>query len=192
MCAIDVKKTSINKPQLARYQKQQIVAKKVIKEFRVDANELASITSCPVSFVVTDVLKGLFVDISATSIGKGFAGPMKRWGFAGLNASHGVSVSHRSHGSTGNRQDPGRVFKNKKMAGRMGNENITTQNLKIVAVYQEDGLIAVKGSIPGNNGGFVFLKNSEKKKSFNCNVLNGVDMSTVVKTSEDVKEDLAN
>jgi large subunit ribosomal protein L3 len=101
--------------------------------------------------------------VTGTSIGKGFAGAMKRWNFGGLRATHGVSVSHRSHGSTGQRQDPGRVFKNKKMAGHMGDRRITTQNLKVVRTDVERGLIMVEGAVPGAKGGWIQIKDAVKK-----------------------------
>lgn len=104
------------------------------------------------------VKEGDVVDISGVTSGKGFAGVMKRWNFRGLEASHGVSVSHRSHGSTGQRQDPGKTFKGKKMAGHMGVDNVTVKNLEVLIVDKEKSVIAVKGSIPGNNGGDVVLK----------------------------------
>jgi large subunit ribosomal protein L3 len=105
---------------------------------------------------------GQLVDIQGRTQGKGFAGAMKRWNFGGLRATHGVSVSHRSHGSTGNRQDPGRVFKNKKMAGHMGDRNRTQQNLEIVRTDAERGLLFVKGSVPGSKGGWLFVKDAVK------------------------------
>ena len=98
--------------------------------------------------------------MTGTTIGKGFAGVMKRWNFRGLRATHGVSVSHRSHGSTGNRQDPGRVFKNKKMAGHLGDERVTTQNLKVVSTDAERGLILVSGAVPGAEGGYVLVRDA--------------------------------
>ena len=107
---------------------------------------------------------GQFVDVTGISIGKGFAGPMKRWNFGGLRASHGVSISHRSHGSTGGRQDPGKTFKNKKMAGHMGVERVTTLNLKVVQTDVERGLILVEGAVPGNKGGWITLRDAVKKK----------------------------
>jgi large subunit ribosomal protein L3 len=105
------------------------------------------------------------VDVTGTTIGKGFAGGMKRWNFGGLRATHGVSVSHRSHGSTGNRQDPGKTFANKKMAGHLGAERVTTQNLKIVSVDEDRGLILVKGAVPGSEGGWVLVRDAVKRKA---------------------------
>ena len=102
------------------------------------------------------------VDVTGHTVGKGFAGPMKRWGFGGLRATHGVSVSHRSHGSTGNRQDPGKVFKNKKMAGHMGDKQRTQQNLEVVRTDADRGLIFVKGSVPGSKNGWLLVKDAVK------------------------------
>ncbi len=101
------------------------------------------------------------IDISGITSGKGFAGVMKRWNFRGLEASHGVSVSHRSHGSTGQRQDPGKVFKGKKMAGHMGVDKVTVKNLEIVIIDKENSLIAVKGSVPGNSGSDILIKTAK-------------------------------
>jgi large subunit ribosomal protein L3 len=108
-------------------------------------------------------IPGQFVDVTGTSIGKGFAGPMKRWNFGGLRATHGVSVSHRSHGSTGGRQDPGKTFKNKKMAGHMGVERVTTLNLRVVSTDADRGLILVEGSVPGHAGGWITVRDAVKK-----------------------------
>jgi large subunit ribosomal protein L3 len=104
------------------------------------------------------------VDVAGISVGKGFAGAMRRWNFAGLEASHGVSISHRSHGSTGGRQDPGRTFKNKKMAGHWGVDRVTTQNLKVVATDVDKGLIMISGSVPGPEGGWVEITDAVKRK----------------------------
>ncbi len=108
-------------------------------------------------------VEGQLVDVTGTSVGKGFAGAMKRWNFGGLRATHGVSVSHRSHGSTGQRQDPGKVFKGKKMAGHLGAERVTTQNVKVVRTDVERGLIMVQGSVPGAKGGWIMIKDAVKK-----------------------------
>jgi large subunit ribosomal protein L3 len=109
-------------------------------------------------------LIGQKVDVTGTSKGKGFAGGMKRWNFSGLEASHGVSISHRSLGSTGNRQDPGKTFKNKKMAGHLGDERITTQNLEVAAVDAEKGLLMIHGAVPGAKGGYVLVRDAVKRK----------------------------
>ncbi|MGY9052364.1 MAG: 50S ribosomal protein L3, partial [Rhodobacterales bacterium] len=115
--------------------------------------------------IATHFLGGQKVDVSGTSIGKGFAGAMKRHNFKGLRASHGVSVSHRSHGSTGQCQEPGKVFKGKKMAGHMGSARVTTQNLEVVSTDVDRGLIMIKGAVPGSKGGWVTVKDSVKKKA---------------------------
>ncbi len=108
-------------------------------------------------------VKGQLVDVTGTNQGKGFQGAMKRWNFAGLRATHGVSVSHRSHGSTGQRQDPGKVFKGKKMAGHMGDERVTTQNLVVVKTDVARGLVMVRGAVPGSKGGWVLVRDAVKK-----------------------------
>jgi large subunit ribosomal protein L3 len=113
--------------------------------------------------VASHFVPGQYVDVIGTTVGKGFAGVMKRWNFAGLEASHGVSVSHRSHGSTGQRQDPGRVFKGKKMAGHMGARRRTQQNLQVVSINDEQGFIFVSGAVPGAENSFVLVKDSVKK-----------------------------
>ena len=110
-------------------------------------------------------LPGQFVDVVGTSIGKGFAGAMKRHNFGGLRASHGVSVSHRSHGSTGQRQSPGKTFKNKKMAGHLGAERVTTQSLEVIATDAARGVLMIKGSVPGSPGGYVLIKDAVKRKA---------------------------
>jgi len=150
----------INKPQRKIFSSIKISPKKVIKEFRVDADNILEIgTKLNADHFKVDQ----FIDASSISIGKGFAGVMKRHNFGGLRASHGVSISHRSHGSTGQNQDPGRVFKGKKMAGRMGNTKITKQNLKIVKIDNINNLLVVKGSIPGKKNSIVYLKDSIKR-----------------------------
>jgi large subunit ribosomal protein L3 len=108
---------------------------------------------------------GQFVDVTGTTLGKGFAGGMKRWNFGGLRATHGVSVSHRSIGGTGGRQDPGKTFKNKKMPGHLGVERVTTQNLRVVGTDVERGLILVEGAVPGHAGGWIFVKDAVKRKA---------------------------
>ena len=135
-------------------------AKAKMVEFRVDADAMLEpgATLSAAHFVA-----GQIVDISGTTKGKGFAGAMKRWNFSGLEASHGVSISHRSHGSTGNRQDPGKTFKNKKMAGHLGQERVTTQNLEVAAVDAAKGLLMIKGAVPGAKGGYVLVRDAVKR-----------------------------
>ena len=152
--------SNINKPQRKIFSSIKIKPKKIIKEFRVDNNNILEIgTKLNADHFKVDQ----FVDASSISIGKGFAGVMKRHNFGGLRASHGVSISHRSHGSTGQNQDPGRVFKGKKMAGRMGNKKVTKQNLKIIEIDIQNNLLMIKGSIPGKKNSIIFLKDSVKK-----------------------------
>lgn len=137
----------------------QVEPKMVLCEFRVSPENLLEVG---VEITADHFVAGQFVDVSGTSVGKGFAGVMKRHNFGGLRASHGVSVSHRSHGSTGQRQDPGKVFKGKKMAGHMGAERVTTQNLEIVETDVDRGLIFVKGSVPGSKGGWIEVRDAVK------------------------------
>ncbi len=136
--------------------------KRKVAEFRVDPENLIPVGE---EIIAAHYFEGQFVDVSGISIGKGFAGAMKRHNFGGLRASHGVSVSHRSHGSTGQCQDPGKVFKGKKMAGHMGSARITTQNLQVVRTDADRGLIMVKGAVPGNKGGWVTVKDAVKKSA---------------------------
>ena len=151
---------NVNKPQRKIFSTIKIKPKKIVKEFRVDNDNILEVgTKLNVDHFKVDQ----FVDASSISIGKGFAGVMKRHNFGGLRASHGVSISHRSHGSTGQNQDPGRVFKGKKMAGRMGNKKVTKQNLKVIDVDSENNLLMVKGSVPGKKNSIVYLKDSVKK-----------------------------
>ena len=157
----NLKNPRINKPQKKIFSSININPKKIIKEFRVIEENLLEIGS---SLNVSHFEKEQKIDVTGISIGKGFAGAMKRHNFGGLRASHGVSASHRSHGSTGNCQDPGRVFKGKKMAGHMGATQVTKQNLKIVDIDLNNNLIAIKGSIPGKKNSTVFLKDAIKGK----------------------------
>ena len=142
------------------FAKANVAPKRKIAEFRVSAENLIDVGA---EITADHYLAGQFVDIAGTSIGKGFAGAMKRHNFGGLRASHGVSVSHRSHGSTGQCQDPGKVFKGKKMAGHLGAVRTTTQNLQIVRTDADRGLIMVKGAVPGSKGGWVTVKDAVKK-----------------------------
>src|SRR6056297_1826278 len=134
--------------------------KRKVAEFRVAPENLINVGE---EITADHYFEGQFVDVSGTSIGKGFAGAMKRHNFGGLRASHGVSISHRSHGSTGQCQDPGKVFKGKKMAGHMGAAKVTTQNLQVVRTDAERGLIMIKGAVPGSKGGWVTIKDAVKK-----------------------------
>ncbi|MFT6931855.1 MAG: large subunit ribosomal protein L3 [Paracoccaceae bacterium] len=138
-----------------------VAPKRKLVEFRVSADNLIEVGA---EISAEHFLEGQKVDVSGTSIGKGFQGAMKRWNFKGLRATHGVSVSHRSHGSTGQCQDPGRVFKGKKMAGHMGSARVTTQNLEVVRTDVDRGLIMVKGAVPGSKGGWVTIKDAMKRK----------------------------
>jgi len=154
----DLKKSK--KPQQKIFADLKINHKKIIKEFRVHPDNILEIGSV---INVEHFKKDQFVDVTAISIGKGFAGAMKRHNFGGLRASHGVSVSHRSHGSTGQNQDPGKVFKGKKMAGHMGSKKVTKQNLRVIEIDPENKLLILKGSIPGKKNSTVFIKDAVKK-----------------------------
>lgn len=155
------KLSKIKKPTRALFDnKIDIFPKSILKEFRVVSSAFISIGTV---LYVSHFVVGQFVDITGITIGKGFAGSMKRHNFKGLEASHGVSISHRSHGSTGGRQDPGKVFKNKKMAGHMGSTRVTIQNLKVMEIDTVNNLIIVSGNIPGSKGSYVYIKDSIKK-----------------------------
>ena len=143
------------------FAKASVEPKRKVAEFRVSADNLIDVGA---EITADHYLAGQFVDIAGVSIGKGFAGAMKRHNFGGLRASHGVSISHRSHGSTGQCQGPGKVFKGKKMAGHMGAVRVTTQNLEVVRTDADRGLIMVKGAVPGSKGGWVTVKDAVKKK----------------------------
>lgn len=151
--------SKINKPTRHVFVNSKIEPKYLLKEFRISENSFIDIGS---QLDANHFVVGQLVDVSGATIGKGFAGGMKRWNFAGLEASHGVSISHRSHGSTGGRQDPGRVFKNKKMAGHMGTNRVTIQNLKIVDIDVAENIIMVAGSIPGSKGSYVYIADAIK------------------------------
>ena len=138
----------------------KVEPKRKVAEFRVDPDNLIGVGE---EITADHYFEGQFVDVAGTSIGKGFAGAMKRHNFSGLRATHGVSISHRSHGSTGQCQDPGKVFKGKKMAGHMGAVRVTTQNLQVVRTDSARGLIMVKGAVPGSKGGWVTVKDAVKK-----------------------------
>ena len=154
-----VKRTTA--PMRGHFAKAEVEPKRRLAEFRVSQDNLLAVGD---EITADHFVEGQLVDVSGVTIGKGFAGAMKRWNFAGLEASHGVSISHRSHGSTGGRQDPGRTFKNKKMAGHMGQTLITTQNVEVVRTDPARGLILVKGAVPGAKGSWVMVRDAVKAK----------------------------
>ena len=156
-----VKVKNLSKAERGHFAKVKVEPKRKLAEFRVSADALLEVGA---ELGANHFVPGQFVDVTGTTIGKGFAGSMKRWNFGGLRATHGVSVSHRSHGSTGNRQDPGRTFPNKKMAGHLGVERVTTPNLKIVSADADRGIILVRGAVPGAQGGFVLIRDAVKRK----------------------------
>ena len=158
----EAKQKNVAKPQREHFAKAQVPLKKKVAEFRLDSEEGLLPVGATIS--AEHFIAGQMVDVSGHTQGKGFAGAMKRWGFGGLRATHGVSVSHRSHGSTGQRQDPGKVFKNKKMAGHMGDVRVTTQNLRVVSTDVERGLILVEGAVPGAKGGWILVRDAVKTK----------------------------
>src|SRR5881392_3111901 len=153
---------NVTKPQRGHFAKAKVEPKARLAEFRVTADNLIEIGA---EITVDHFVPGQYVDVTGTSIGKGFAGGMKRWNFGGLRATHGVSVSHRSLGSTGQRQDPGKTFKNKKMAGHLGAARVTTQSLRIVSADPERGVLMIKGAVPGSEGGWVLIKDAAKRKA---------------------------
>ena len=157
-----IKAKNLSKPLKGYFAKANVEPKKKLAEFRVSEDCLLSVGD---KLSVEHFVPGCYVDVCGTSNGKGFAGAMKRHNFAGLEATHGVSISHRSHGSTGQRQDPGKVFKGKKMAGHMGDERVTVQNLKVVSVNADKGLIMVKGGVPGSENSWVYVTDAVKKVS---------------------------
>lgn len=149
----------LSKPLRVFFEKKQAEPMRYLREFRVTAENMLDTGA---SLAADHFSKGQLVDVAGITVGKGFAGGMKRHGFGGLPASHGVSVSHRSHGSTGNRQDPGKVFKNKKMAGHMGVDRVTTLNLVVEDVDTEHGLVFIRGSVPGPKNGIVYVRDAIK------------------------------
>lgn len=142
------------------FAKAQVEPKRVVAEFRVEEGALIDVGA---EFTADHYVAGQKVDITGTTVGKGFAGAMKRWNFGGMRATHGVSVSHRAHGSTGQRQDPGKTFAGKKMAGHLGQETVTTMNLTVWKVDVERGLILIKGAVPGTEGSYVKVRDAIKK-----------------------------
>ena len=153
---------NVTKPNRGHFAKAKVEPKAKLAEFRVSADALVPVGA---EITAAHFVAGQYVDVTGTSIGKGFAGGMKRHNFHGLRASHGVSISHRSLGSTGQRQDPGKTFKNKKMAGHLGAERVTTQSLAVVAADAERGLLLIKGSVPGADNGWVLVKDAVKRKA---------------------------
>ena len=164
----------------------KVEPKRKIAEFRVSAENLIEVGE---EIIADHYFEGQFVDVSGTSIGKGFAGAMKRHNFSGLRATHGVSISHRSHGSTGQCQEPGRVFKGKKMAGQMGAAKVTTQNLQVVKTDSARGLLMIKGAVPGSKGGWVTVKDAVKKPFPENAILPAALRSVASKPAEEVSAD---
>ena len=156
---VSAKPKNVSKAMKGHFAKANVPLKREVFECRVSEDELIEVGSV---IGVNHFIAGQHVDVTGTTIGKGFAGVMKRHNFRGLEASHGVSVSHRSHGSTGQRQDPGKVFKNKKMAGHMGCVKVTTQNLEVISADVEQGLLVIKGAVPGSKGSFVTVRDAIK------------------------------
>ena len=168
---------NVSKAMRGHFAVAKVEPKRKIAEFRVAPENLIDVGA---EITAEHYVEGQFVDVSGTSIGKGFAGAMKRHNFGGLRASHGVSISHRSHGSTGQCQGPGKVFKGKKMAGHMGAARVTTQNLQVVKVDSERGLIMIKGAVPGSKGGWVTVKDAVKKAA-----VDGIPFPAALRTNSD-------
>jgi large subunit ribosomal protein L3 len=154
------KPSRLTKSERGTFAKVEVEPKRRMAEFRVSPDNLIEVGAV---ITADHFVPGQFVDVTGTNQGKGFQGAMKRWNFGGMGASHGISVVHRSLGSTGQRQDPGKVFKGKKMAGQMGNERVTTQNLVVAKVDVERGLVMVRGAVPGSKGGWVLVRDAVKK-----------------------------
>ena len=154
-----VKVKNLTKAVRGHFAVAKVEPKRKLAEFRVSPENVIEVGA---EITADHFIEGQRVDVTGTSIGKGFAGPMKRWNFAGLRATHGVSVSHRSIGSTGGRQDPGKTFKNKKMPGHLGDERVTTQNLEVVKIDSTRGLILIRGAVPGSKGGWVLVRDAIK------------------------------
>jgi large subunit ribosomal protein L3 len=154
------KAKNVSQPVRGHYAAAKVEPKAKLAEFRVTPENLLEVGA---ELSADHFVPEQFVDVAGITIGRGYQGVMKRWNFGGLRATHGVSVSHRSPGSTGQRQSPGRVFKNKKMAGHMGNERITVQNLRVVEIHADQGLIVVEGAVPGHKGAWLLVKDAVKK-----------------------------
>jgi large subunit ribosomal protein L3 len=155
------KAARVTKAERESFARVSVEPKRKLAEFRVSPDNLIEVGA---EITADHFVKGQKVDVTGTNQGKGFQGPMKRWNFGGLRATHGVSVSHRSHGSTGQRQDPGKVFKGKKMAGQMGGERVTTLNLEVVETDVARGLVLVRGAVPGVRGGWVLVRDAVKQE----------------------------
>ena len=154
------KPKNTNKAERGQFAKAEIEPRRKVAEFRVDSANLLEVGD---TLQADHFVAGQKVDVTGVTIGRGFTGAMKRWNFAGLEASHGVSISHRSLGGTGGRQDPGKTFKNKKMHGHYGVDNVTTQNLEVAKVDVERGLIMIRGAVPGSKGGWVMVRDAVKR-----------------------------
>jgi len=159
--AVNAKVKNVTRANRGHFAKSKVEPKRKLAEFRVSGDAVLDVGA---ELSAGHFVAGQFVDVVGTSIGKGFAGGMKRHNFSGLRASHGVSISHRSHGSTGNSQDPGRVWKGKKMAGHMGDARTTVQNLEVVSTDEDRGLIVIKGAVPGARGGWVLVSDAKKRR----------------------------
>ncbi len=154
------KPSRLTKAERGSFAVASVEPKRKLAEFRVSPDNMIEVGA---EITADHFVPGQFVDVTGTSQGKGFQGAMKRWNFGGLRATHGVSVTHRAHGSTGQRQDPGKVFKGKKMAGHLGSERVTTQNLVVVKTDTERGLLMIRGAVPGSKGGWVIVRDAVKK-----------------------------
>lgn len=154
------KLSRLTKPERGAVAKAKVEPKRKVAEFRVSPENIIDVGT---EITADHFVPGQFVDVTGTTHGKGFQGAMKRWNFCGLRATHGVSVAHRAHGSTGQRQDPGKVFKGKKMAGHLGDERVTMQNLVVAKIDKERGLVMVRGAVPGSRGGWVVVRDAVKK-----------------------------
>ena len=155
------KPNRVTKAERGGFARAEVEPKRKLAEFRVSPENLIEVGA---EITADHFVAGQLVDVTGQSQGKGFQGAMKRWNFGGLRATHGVSVVHRSHGSTGQRQDPGKVFKGKKMAGHLGDERVTTQNLVVAKIDVERGLLMIRGAVPGSKGGWVIVRDAVKKK----------------------------
>ena len=173
---------NVSKAVRGHYAKAKTEPGRKLVEFRVEESNMPEVGA---EIVASHYVPGQFVDVIGTTIGKGFAGVMKRWNFAGLEASHGVSVSHRSHGSTGQRQDPGKVFKGKKMAGHLGSERVTVSNLQVVQIDEPRGLLYIRGAVPGAENSYVLVKDAVKRAApANVPMPAGVRKAAVAATEE--------